>query len=226
MAVEFLHEVGGVGALLEEFGPLAAQAGIPFFAFAKVKDDETIARVRDLQPDVIFVWGLSQLIPAELLAIPRQGCIGVHPTLLPRNRGRHPLIWTLVDGLSEGGLTFFYLDEGADSGDILWQRPFPVHREDDAASLYRKIEALAAEAIAEQLAGAREAEPSAYETKLRESWVAHELWGVRNVRPAFAKWGMWGGLVTLANGWQLELPEMAEDTRLPITVEARHVNRE
>ncbi len=57
---------------------------------------------------------------------------------------------------------------------------------------------LAAEAIAEQLAGAREAEPSAYETKLRESWVAHELWGVRNVRPAFAKWGMWGGLVNAA----------------------------
>lgn len=37
---------------------------------------------------------------------------------------------------------------------------------------------------------------------------------------------LWGGVVTLGNGWQLELPEMAADTRLPITVEARHINRE
>jgi electron-transferring-flavoprotein dehydrogenase len=57
---------------------------------------------------------------------------------------------------------------------------------------------LAAEAVAEELAGGRAAEPVAYETKLRASWVAQELWGVRNVRPAFAKWGLWGGLVNAA----------------------------
>ncbi len=134
-----------------ELAPLASQAGVPFFEFSKIKDPATIGQISGLRPDVIFAWGLSQLIPPELLAIPPMGCLGLHPTLLPQNRGRHPLIWALVDGLPQSGLTFFYLDDGADSGDILWQKPFPIELEDDAASLYRKVERLAADAIAEFL---------------------------------------------------------------------------
>ncbi len=57
---------------------------------------------------------------------------------------------------------------------------------------------LAAEAVAQQLAGARDAEPVAYETLFRESWLCDELSKVRNIRPAFAKWGLLGGLVNAA----------------------------
>lgn len=55
----------------------------------------------------------------------------------------------MIEGLSESGLTFFYLDEGADSGDILWQRSFPVALEDDASTLYGKIKVLASAAMQE-----------------------------------------------------------------------------
>lgn len=161
---EVLHNGGNVVAVVTpkpelaernsdfaDLGPIAASYGIPIHHMVSVGDPETIAFIRQMQPDVIFVFGLSQLIPAELLEIPPIGCVGTHPALLPKNRGRHPLIWALVEGLTESGLTFFFLDEGADSGDILWQRAFPIALEDDAHTLYRKIGTLASEAIAEFL---------------------------------------------------------------------------
>ena len=134
-----------------DLAPVAAEYGVPLHHVRKTNEPATIELIRSLAPDVIFIFGWSQLVPPEVLSIPRLGCIGTHPTLLPKNRGRHPLIWALVDGLEESGLTFLYLDEGADSGDILWQRPFEITLEDDAGSLYERIKDLACEGIREFL---------------------------------------------------------------------------
>lgn len=131
--------------------PLATAHGLPFYGFRSMRDTGTIELIRSLSPDVIFVLGLSQLIPRELLQIPRLGCIGSHPTMLPKHRGRHPLIWAIIEGLQESGLTFFFLDEGADSGDILWQRAFPITDDDTAATLYQKVIELGAAGIREFL---------------------------------------------------------------------------
>lgn len=134
-----------------DLGETAAALGIPVHYTEKVRSPESVELIRAIAPDVIFVFGFSQLISAEILAIPRLGCIGTHPALLPRNRGRHPLIWALVEGLPQSGLTFFYLDEGTDSGDILWQKAFSIGLEDDASTLYEKIRKLASEGIADFL---------------------------------------------------------------------------
>lgn len=134
-----------------DLAPIAAEYHLPLFRFRKISDPETVTLLKTLQPDVIFVFGLSQLIPPDILALPPLGCIGTHPALLPRNRGRHPLIWALVKGLSESGLTFLYLDEGTDSGDILWQRSFLITLDDTSATLYLKIKGLASVAIKEFL---------------------------------------------------------------------------
>ena len=142
-----------------DYADLSAVAGnIPVFKIKNIGDAGTIEKIRTLKPDVIFVFGWSQLLPKALLESAPLGCIGTHPALLPKNRGRHPLVWTLVEGLQESGLTFLHLDEGADTGDILWQKSFPIILEDDAASLYEKIKALASKAIREilpQLASGR-----------------------------------------------------------------------
>ncbi len=134
-----------------DLGPLCQKHGVPCFRVKNINDPESMERIRSLEPDVIFIFGWSQLIKQPILDLPPLGCIGTHPALLPRNRGRHPLIWALVEGLKESGLTFFYLDEGADSGDILWQQPFAISMEDDAGSLYEKIKQLATQAIHEFL---------------------------------------------------------------------------
>ncbi len=152
---EVLRQGGNVVAILNpskkqaegnsdyaDLAPLAKEHGIPLHRIGQI-DEKTIDLMRSLKPDVIFVFGFSQLIPKAILDIPPLGCIGTHPALLPVGRGRHPLIWALVNGLAESGLTFFYLDEKADAGDILWQMPFPITRQDDAGTLYEKICTLA-----------------------------------------------------------------------------------
>ena len=135
-----------------DLSDITARYGMPVYKLdKKINTPENTELMRSMHPDIVFVFGWSQLISKEILDIPSLGCIGTHPALLPRNRGRHPLIWALVEGLEESGLTFFYMDEGTDSGDIIWQKPFPITLQDDASSLYEKMKVLASEAIREFL---------------------------------------------------------------------------
>ncbi len=144
-------ENGGFHADYADLGPLAAAHGISLHHIRNINDPDTMDLIRDIAPDVIFVFGWSQIIKRPVLDLPPLGVIGTHPTLLPRNRGRHPLIWALVHDLKESGLTFFYMDEGADSGDILWQGAFPIEPTNDAGDLYRKMITLGKQGIAEFL---------------------------------------------------------------------------
>ena len=134
-----------------DLSDLATAHGIPVYEVEDLNHADNVKLVESAAPDVIFVFGWSRLISREILDIPPMGCIGSHPALLPRNRGRHPIVWALVEGLEESGLTFFYLEDSADSGDILWQKAFPISLEDDARSVYEKIKSLASEAIEEFL---------------------------------------------------------------------------
>lgn len=131
--------------------PVAARHNIPVLFVKDINAPDVVAHLKELQPDIFFVFGWSQLISPELLALPPRGVLGTHPALLPEHRGRHPLIWALVEGLERSGLTFFYIDEGIDSGDILAQKPFEITIDDDARSLYGKMTRLACEIIREQL---------------------------------------------------------------------------
>jgi methionyl-tRNA formyltransferase len=96
--------------------------------------------IRGIAPEVIFCFGWSYLLGRDILEIPGRGVIGYHPALLPRNRGRHPIVWALALGLEETGSTFFVMDEGADSGDIVSQRRIDIEDTDDAGTLYAKLE--------------------------------------------------------------------------------------
>ena len=77
------------------------------------------------------------------------GVVGYHPAALPANRGRHPLIWALVLGLEKTASTFFFMDEGVDSGDILSQRSITITWDDDARTLYCRVTATALDQIGE-----------------------------------------------------------------------------
>lgn len=100
-------------------------------------------------PDVIYCFGWSYLLPKEIYSIPKRGAVGYHPTLLPQNRGRHPIIWTLVLGLKETGSTFFYLDDLPDSGAILNQRKLYLDDFETANTLYDKLLNIGEEQVVE-----------------------------------------------------------------------------
>src|SRR5258706_204157 len=122
---------------------LARQADIPCF-FDEGNNQEKLAIwLRSISPDVAYCFGWPFLIKKEVLQIPRLGVIGYHPTMLPKNRGRHPIIWALALGLSQTASTFFIMDEGMDSGDIISQESLGIGFHDDASTLYSRLTAMA-----------------------------------------------------------------------------------
>jgi methionyl-tRNA formyltransferase len=118
---------------------IAKENGIPYFYVHDINEQSSLLWIKQMTPDIIFCFGWSSLIKKDLLNIPPMGVVGFHPTLLPSNRGRHPLIWAKVIGLKKSGTSFFFMDEGADTGDLLDQKEFDILFEDDAASLYNKM---------------------------------------------------------------------------------------
>lgn len=121
----------------------AGQAGIPVFRTTQINSEESLEWIRDLKPDIVLCLGWSRLLKEELLAIPRFSVIGYHPAELPMNRGRHPLIWALVLGLTKTASTFFMMNVGADDGAIVSQVPIEVTYDDNARSLYNKVSKVA-----------------------------------------------------------------------------------
>jgi len=121
---------------------VAARAGCPCVPFQTINAPEIVNVVRSWRPDLLFVVGLSQLVREELLAVPRWGCVGFHPTRLPRGRGRAPVAWLVWDSpTDDGAATFFLMDAGADAGPVFVQEPFPVGPDDDAGDVVAAIEA-------------------------------------------------------------------------------------
>lgn len=123
-----------------DLAPLSNQNGIPVKYVKDINAPHIIDWIKTLNPDVIFCFGWSSLIKKELLNLTSIGVIGFHPTKLPFNRGRHPLIWSLVLGLESSATTFFFMKEGADDGDILSQKSFDIKYEDNSASVYETME--------------------------------------------------------------------------------------
>ena len=87
---------------------------------------KNIILLKKSKPDLILVMGWSQLLKDELIDIPKIGIIGSHPTELPKYRGRAPIPWTILKGLTKSALTFFWIDKGVDDGDILDQEFFSI----------------------------------------------------------------------------------------------------
>lgn len=131
--------------------PLCEKSNISYKYIDDINSQESINWIKSLKPDIIFCFGWSNLIKKELLDLPKMGVIGYHPTKLPQNRGRHPLIWAMVLGLKKSASTFFFMQEGADDGDILSQKEFDILYEDNAQSLYNKVSNIALEQIEEFL---------------------------------------------------------------------------
>jgi methionyl-tRNA formyltransferase/LmbE family N-acetylglucosaminyl deacetylase len=110
-----------------------------------------VEEIADLKPDIIFIIGFSQIIPQSILDIPPMGVIGFHSAVLPGRRGCSPLIWAMVDGLKEAGMTMFYMDAGIDTGDVIATRSFPIEESDYAADILKKADDAMVELLRENL---------------------------------------------------------------------------
>jgi methionyl-tRNA formyltransferase len=155
------------------FEGIAGRLGARLIETADVNSPETIAAVREADPDLIFVVGWSQLVLDEFIGIPRHGVFGMHPTLLPKHRGRAAIPWAILSGLAKTGVTLFEIADGtADSGPILGQVEIPVSRDETATSLYERVTAahveLVREVVRRLLDGTAERTPQ--DTRRASSW--------------------------------------------------------
>jgi len=123
--------------------PLAQSMGAPCINVDRQPSISLAGEIAKAEADVVFCFGWSHLLSRPVLDAAAGGVVGYHPALLPQNRGRHPIIWALALGLATTGSTFFIMDEGADSGDILDQAVVAIDDDDDAGTLYEKLKAAA-----------------------------------------------------------------------------------
>ncbi|HJW38270.1 MAG TPA: methionyl-tRNA formyltransferase [Candidatus Udaeobacter sp.] len=118
---------------------------------AKIRDPQAIEQIRALVPDVIVVMAYAQILPRDVLEIPKIACLNLHASLLPRWRGAAPIQAAVAAGDQETGITVMYMDQGLDTGDILLRRTIDILPADTGGSLHDRLAQIASEALLESL---------------------------------------------------------------------------
>lgn len=127
---------------------LAAQElGLVVHQPKRVRDPEFIELLRAIGPDAIVVAAYGQILPREVLSLPKHGCINIHASILPAYRGAAPINWAIIRGERETGNTIMLMDEGMDTGAVLMQERIPINSEDTAGSMTERLSVLGAHMI-------------------------------------------------------------------------------
>jgi methionyl-tRNA formyltransferase len=114
--------------------------------------DETVrGTLREAQADFFIVVAFGHIFNETVLGMPKQGCINVHASLLPRYRGPAPIHWAVINGETESGVTTMMMDKGLDTGDILLKAQVAIASTDTAGTLHDRLAALGASLLCRTL---------------------------------------------------------------------------
>lgn len=129
---------------------IAAQKfGIEVYQPNKIKNPEFISILKNIKPDLIVVVAFGQILPKEILCLPKYGCINVHASLLPKLRGAAPINWSIINGDTITGITTMYMDSGLDTGDMILQKVTEIGEEDTTKDLHDRLAILGADTLIE-----------------------------------------------------------------------------
>ena len=129
----------------------AIENNIPVLQPEKVNTEDFISSLLKNRPDYIIVVAFGQILGETFLKIPKQFCINLHSSLLPKYRGAAPINRAILNGDTVSGVTTMIMDKGMDTGDILLTKETPIELNDDAKSLHDKLAMQGAELILETL---------------------------------------------------------------------------
>lgn len=129
----------------------AVKNNISIFQPVKLREKQNIEELEKYEADVIVVAAFGQILPKEVLDMPKYGCINVHASLLPKYRGASPIQWAILNGDDETGVTTMQMGVGLDDGDILLQKKVPISSEDTGGSLFDKLSKVGADLLIETL---------------------------------------------------------------------------
>src|SRR5437763_13223050 len=124
---------------------------LPVLQPARIKMPEAIEAIRRLNPDVIVVMAYGQILPREVLEIPKIACLNLHASILPRWRGAVPIQAEIAAGDRETGITVMYMDQGLDTGDILLAKKIEIAPTETGGSLHGRLAEIAPESLREAI---------------------------------------------------------------------------
>jgi methionyl-tRNA formyltransferase len=130
----------------------AVSQGLPVLQPRRIKTAEAITELQQYDADIYVVFAYGQILSAEILGLPRYGCINIHASLLPRYRGAAPIQRAIIEGEEETGVTIMQMDAGIDTGDMLLVASLPIDAKETSDSLHERLSMLGAELIVETLA--------------------------------------------------------------------------
>lgn len=130
----------------------ALTQNIPVYQPAKLRDGEALAILKGIMPELIVVAAYGKILPADILELPRLGCINVHSSLLPKYRGAAPINWAILNGEHESGVSIMYMAEGLDTGDVIDAAATEITLEDTASTLHDRLAAMGAELLTDVVA--------------------------------------------------------------------------
>jgi methionyl-tRNA formyltransferase len=139
---------------------VAEAHGIPVFQPRTLRDGAFFEYLDEVKPDLILVVAFGMLLPPEVIAYPRLGCINVHASLLPKYRGAAPIQRSIMDGESETGITIMYMDEGLDTGDMIAKEKTPISDSDTLETVHDRLAEIGARMLVETVFKAKEGQLS------------------------------------------------------------------
>ncbi len=129
----------------------AEELGLEVYQPKNVNSEESIMRLREINPDVIVVIAYGQILKQEILNLPKHRCINVHASLLPKYRGAAPINWVIINGEEKTGITTIYMEKGIDVGDMLLKKEIKIKENETAGELHDRLMTLGAEVLIETL---------------------------------------------------------------------------
>ena len=193
----------------------ALELGLPVMQPPTLRNPDAVAELASYRPDIIVVAAYGQLLLPEILNLPPLGCLNLHPSLLPRQRGPSPVAGAILAGDAVTGVSIMRLDEGMDTGPVIARQERPIRPDDDAATLtaalFRDGAALLNAIIPQWAAGAipaipQDAAQATYTAKIARAdgqadWTLPAIQLARMQRA----YTPWPGLHTRWNGKELKL---------------------
>lgn len=193
----------------------AEAAGVPVMQPTSVRKPPFADELRALAPDVCVVVAYGKILPPDVLATPRFGCLNVHASLLPKYRGAAPIQWAIIRGERETGVTLMQMDAGMDTGDMLGKRTLAIDEWVTAGQLHTRLAPLGAELLVEGLAKLKAGTLERHEQNDAEATMAPMLTketgrvdfaaGARAVRDLVRGCDPWPTAYTLLGGEPLKL---------------------
>lgn len=129
----------------------AVAHNIEVFQPLSLKNEGFLPELTRLKPELIVVVAYGKILPKYILDFPKEGCINVHASLLPKYRGAGPIQWSIIEGEAVTGVTTMYMGEALDAGDMILKAETPIGEDETAGELFDRLAVMGADLLSQTM---------------------------------------------------------------------------